>query len=136
MPEYHGTCLCKAVQVSVQVEKPELGICHCDTCRKWCSAPFMAFAAQDINLEPKDKVSQYASSNIAKRSFCKICGTTLSFFYDDMKQKFVNPWILKDVQNITTGVEVCYDNKPSCYSFDSKAQKYTEAETMAFVNLS
>ncbi|WBW72249.1 CENP-V, S-(hydroxymethyl)glutathione synthase [Schizosaccharomyces osmophilus] len=136
MPEYHGACLCEAVKISVQVERPELSICHCESCRKWCSGPFMAFVAQDFHLEPKEKVSHYSSSDIAKRAFCKICGTCLTFYYHNMKQVFVNPWILRNVQGITTGVEVCYDNKPDCYSFDNKTEKYTEAETMAMVDTS
>ncbi|EPY54031.1 S-(hydroxymethyl)glutathione synthase activity [Schizosaccharomyces cryophilus OY26] len=134
MPEYHGSCLCKAVQVSAQVEKPELSTCHCESCRKWCTGPFMAFEAKHVDLEPKEKVTHYASSDIAKRTFCKSCGTSLSFYYNNMKQICVNPWIFENVQGITSNVEVCYDNKPDCYSFANDTKKYTEAETMAMVD--
>ncbi|HJO03844.1 MAG TPA: GFA family protein [Acidobacteriota bacterium] len=42
---YAGGCACGAVQVTVTGKPRAAGYCHCETCRRWHTAPINAWAA-------------------------------------------------------------------------------------------
>ena len=72
---YEGSCYCGAVTVSVAGEPMAAGYCHCNSCRKWHSAPVNAFC-----IWPKDKVSisgEQIGSEVdpqSRRISCSKCG--------------------------------------------------------------
>lgn len=37
-----GSCLCNSVTIEAPQMKSQFGACHCETCRKWTSGPFLA----------------------------------------------------------------------------------------------
>lgn len=78
-----GGCLCGAVRFEARPDKREGYYCHC----RMCQMAFGNTRATFINL-PKERVTwtagaptEYASSKLALRGFCKQCGTPLSFAY-------------------------------------------------------
>lgn len=76
-----GRCLCG--KVSFDYQGPELwcGHCHCESCRRNCSAPFTTFvgvaehAARFTGAAP----AIYASSPGVERFFCGKCGTPVAY---------------------------------------------------------
>lgn len=75
MSEIKGQCLCGAVKVTAQTDKPVLRACHCDMCRRHTSGAFFSIKA-DL-LEVTGPAKSFRSSDWAERGFCKTCGSTL-----------------------------------------------------------
>ena len=81
MSEVTGQCLCGAVTYAYTGEVNWTGHCHCESCRRNCSAPVTTFFAVNngqwrwTGAEP----SVYESSPGAKRYFCAKCGTPMAY---------------------------------------------------------
>jgi hypothetical protein len=76
-----GHCLCG--EVSFEFTGPMNGRahCHCESCRRNCSAPFTAFFGVPKSAHRwTGRVPQvYRSSPEVERSFCPTCGTPMSY---------------------------------------------------------
>jgi hypothetical protein len=80
-----GGCQCGRVRYAMhaaKVEKPH--VCHCRMCQKATGGLFAALAGcAKANLEwTRGEPDFFASSNLAKRGFCRDCGTPLTFAYN------------------------------------------------------
>lgn len=80
-----GQCECGAVAFEVEQVRPGVTVCHCSQCRRmsghlWASthAPFDA-----LRFLRDDGLTWYASSDFAKRGFCKTCGASLFYRMND-----------------------------------------------------
>lgn len=75
-----GGCACGRVRFEAEVENDEAYVCHCRMCQRATGSISIAFK----NL-PQAKVSWlsgpdwFESSPIAKRPYCRECGTSLGF---------------------------------------------------------
>ncbi|MEL7469128.1 MAG: GFA family protein [Pseudomonadota bacterium] len=84
MSEVNGRCLCGAVTYAYEGDVNWTGHCHCESCRRTCSAPVTTFFAVNngqwrwTGAAP----SVYASSPQAKRYFCAKCGTPMAYTHD------------------------------------------------------
>ncbi len=84
-----GGCQCGAVRYAARVEGNDAYYCHCRMCQKAFGNLFGAFFA----IDPRDVVwkkgepAYYRSSRIARRGFCRECGTPLTFEYLGAEQK-------------------------------------------------
>jgi len=76
-----GGCQCGRVRYRISGEPVMTAICHCTMCRRANAAPAVAWAlfheGQIVFL--KDRPATYPSSAEARRGFCPICGTQISF---------------------------------------------------------
>jgi len=80
-----GGCQCGAVRYAMHVDKVEKPhVCHCRMCQKATGGLFAALAGcSRASLEwTRGEPTFFASSNLAKRGFCRDCGTPLTFAYD------------------------------------------------------
>lgn len=81
-----GHCLCGNIQFEVDEPVQSCVTCHCDSCRRQCSAPMTTYVGVTdgqwrwITGTPKI----FQSSPGVERSFCLDCGTPLSFRSDNM----------------------------------------------------
>ena len=74
-----GSCLCGAVAFEMHGPLDDVVACHCTQCRKqtgnyWASTHC---ADADLKFTRQDGLKWFASSEDAKRGFCKECGSTL-----------------------------------------------------------
>ena len=76
-----GSCECGAVAFEVTGARDAITFCHCSQCRRtsghlWAAtnAPFA-----DVNFTNDSGLRWYASSDFAKRGFCKECGSSLFY---------------------------------------------------------
>lgn len=79
-----GRCLCGAVTFAFTGAPGWTGYCHCESCRRNCSAPVTAFttvAAARFRWTG-DAPATYASSPGTRRRFCAACGTPMAFEAD------------------------------------------------------
>ncbi|MEM7223339.1 MAG: GFA family protein [Pseudomonadota bacterium] len=78
---YRGRCFCKAV--TFEIDPPVLSCvtCHCESCRRQCSAPMTTYiGVPDAQWRWTGEAPKiYNSSPGVERTFCGNCGTPLSF---------------------------------------------------------
>ena len=81
-----GHCLCKSIQFEVDLENPTCVHCHCESCRRQCSAPMTTYiAAPDGQWRwTEGEATLFRSSPGVERTFCAQCGTPLSFRSEKM----------------------------------------------------
>jgi len=83
-PVAAGGCQCGRVRYALYVTPQNSHVCHCRMCQRATGGLFAALAGG-----PKGEFEWtegeptfFASSNLAKRGYCRDCGTPLSFSYD------------------------------------------------------
>jgi hypothetical protein len=79
-----GGCQCRRVRYSATLDNFDAYLCHCRMCQRATGGVSIAF----VNLLKRQRVWEsepdwYASSLIARRPFCRDCGTPLGFEYPD-----------------------------------------------------
>ncbi|PKP84810.1 MAG: aldehyde-activating protein [Alphaproteobacteria bacterium HGW-Alphaproteobacteria-2] len=75
-----GSCLCGAVHYRVTGRLRPVIACHCTQCRKTSGHHVAATSAPRESVAVEGDVTWYASSELARRGFCGICGSNL--FWD------------------------------------------------------
>jgi hypothetical protein len=80
-PTAKGSCLCGVVRYSVHAPLDKnVRPCHCTQCRKQ-SGHYAAHVQVErwdrVRIKGEDNISWYRASNLAKRGFCKTCGSHL-----------------------------------------------------------
>jgi len=85
-PVATGSCLCGAVQYSVHTPLDKnVRPCHCTQCRKQSGhhAAYVQVERWDgVHIDGEDNVTWYHASDVAKRGFCKTCGSQLFWVPD------------------------------------------------------
>jgi hypothetical protein len=74
-----GGCLCGAVRYTVRGALREVALCHCGQCRRfhghlgaYTNAPVKA-----VTFTAESGLTWFASSKLARRGFCRVCGSSL-----------------------------------------------------------
>jgi hypothetical protein len=86
--ELRGGCQCGAVRYAARVDSLDAYYCHCRMCQRAFGNVFAAFVQvgkEDVVWE-RGEPAYFHSSRIARRGFCRECGTPLSFEYTDQKR--------------------------------------------------
>ena len=75
-----GRCLCGSVKFEIDLPVTACVTCHCESCRRQCSAPMTAYVGvKDGNWRwLSDIPASYASSPGVERCCCANCGTPLT----------------------------------------------------------
>jgi len=107
-PTAVGGCLCGAVRYEVRGPLRPVVNCHCGQCRKFHGhyGAYSNAATKDISITGYRSLKWYRSSNVARRGFCKECGSSL--FWERMKSGSISiaagtldaPTKLKTVRHI------------------------------------
>ena len=89
-PVATGGCQCGAVRYALYVEPENAHVCHCRMCQRATGGLFAALAGAPKSefAWTKGEPAFFASSNLAKRAYCRDCGTPLSFSYDQPEARF------------------------------------------------
>ena len=78
-----GQCLCGQVTWESKGPVNWSGFCHCESCRRACSAPFTAFFGVDrTRVQWTGKISTYQSSTGVTRGYCPDCGAQVHYQAD------------------------------------------------------
>jgi hypothetical protein len=76
-----GSCLCGDVVYSVAGPIETASHCYCTMCQKQHGAAagtYANVALADLTIQSGDScITEYASSEHGRRSFCQVCGSTL-----------------------------------------------------------
>ncbi len=134
MTQCSGKCLCGDVKYSVEVEKKEVGACHCDMCRIWSAGPLiMVHGMAAPKVEDETKLGVYRSSEWGERCFCKNCGTSLFWRAIDGRFFGVSASTLDDASDFKMVNEIFVDRKPAYYQESDDMTRMTAAEFWAMV---
>lgn len=121
-----GNCLCGAVSIHLQHEKPTLSACHCSICRRWTGGPFMTLECHRApEIEGAEHVRTFASSEWAERGFCAQCGTHL--FYRLIEDEFyaLPAGLFPEGTGWPFELQVFIDEKPENYKFANDTRTMT-----------
>ena len=83
-----GGCACGRVRFSVPVDNDDAYLCHCRMCQRATGSVSIAFKQvrrADLNWEGEP--DWYVSSPIARRPYCRECGTSLGFQFAEGSEK-------------------------------------------------
>lgn len=122
-----GGCLCGEVRYEVRGPLRPVVACHCSQCRR-TTGHFLASTAakrEHVALRRETGLAWYASSEAARRGFCRHCGSTL--FWDGRGRDTISiaagtldaPTGLKLVQHIFTA------DKSDYYTIDDGLPRST-----------
>ena len=114
---YTGSCHCKDVTFQISGPLRPIIICHCTDCLRtagfsWAAAQFAS--AQLTFLSGEDKIDWYASSQQAKRGFCKRCHAQLFFRANDSGVTSVSPGMLDDLTGLEAAGHIYRSSMPHC----------------------
>ena len=127
-----GRCLCGAVTITLTAEHKQVGLCHCNMCRRWSGGPYMAIdVGSDIEIAGKEHITTYRSSQWAERAFCKICGSNLYYRIIEANDHAVCAGILDDPADLMLTTQIFIDEKPDFYQFANDTKNMTGAEAFA-----
>ncbi len=106
-----GSCLCGGVIFEVRGKSSDVSFCHCKQCRTWHGnyAGYTGCDISDLVFVSDRNLTWYHSSDVARRGFCKECGSSL--FWDRIGTAGIgiaagcleNPTGLKGSDHIFTG---------------------------------
>lgn len=113
--ERTGQCLCGGVRVTIPAHRTEVGVCHCDTCRRWTSGPWMAIQAPEARIEGAS-LRVFRSSAFAERGFCSHCGSVIFHRPQDGPERAISAGLF-EADGLTLGFEICIERKPDFYDF-------------------
>ncbi|OUR69737.1 aldehyde-activating protein [Marinomonas sp. 42_23_T18] len=131
MPE--ANCLCNKVRIHVEVVKPGISACHCDSCRGWGGGPLFAVqCGSQVTFEGAEFIQEYDSTAWAKRGFCKVCGTHLYFHLKKAGTYNMPVGIFKDLGELEMTMQYYIDKKPDYYCFTKQTETMTEAEILSY----
>ncbi len=95
---FEGGCQCGAVRYQLGMAPVRSHYCHCRMCQRATGNLFAALAGCDKQAFSWTKGSPafFASSTLARRGYCRDCGTPLSFAYEDARWIYVTIGSLDD----------------------------------------
>ena len=81
---HQGGCQCGALRYEITGELPKPSICHCRMCQKAFgsfAAPFVSVPLENFRWT-RGAPSEFRSSAVVARGFCKECGTPMYMLED------------------------------------------------------
>lgn len=80
-----GSCLCGAVGFTVSAQLKGVTYCHCSQCRKQSSSFYAStnVPLSGFRFDRQDGLAWYAASDMARRGFCRNCGSLLFWQAND-----------------------------------------------------
>ena len=79
-----GGCACGRIRFTARIDSDEAYLCHCRMCQRATGSVSIAFKnVKQADVEWGHEPDWYDSSPIARRPYCRECGTSLGFEYPD-----------------------------------------------------
>ncbi len=83
-----GGCACGKVRFTVPVDSDDAYLCHCRMCQRATRSISIAFKqVRQADLAWDTEPDWYDSSPIARRPYCRECGTSLGFMFKEGSDK-------------------------------------------------
>ena len=83
-----GGCACGRVRYSARTADNDAYLCHCRMCQRATGSISIAFKNLKVaDIDWRSEPDWYDSSPIARRPFCRECGTSLGFAFKEGSDK-------------------------------------------------
>ena len=77
-----GGCACGRVRYTVRIDNDDAYLCHCRMCQRATGGVSIAFKnVKKAEMTWESEPDWYVSSPIARRPYCRECGTSIGFEY-------------------------------------------------------
>lgn len=130
--EMSGRCLCGKVGFKTATVH-DVGVCHCDMCRRWCGGPGIAVHVKDMpSISGAEHVKWFKSSDWAERGFCSNCGSNLFYRLNlETPEYVVFAGAFDDQSTFHMKNQIFIEEKPAYYDFAGDIPSMTGAEVFA-----
>lgn len=125
-----GSCLCQAVCYHVNGPLQPVTACHCTQCRKQ-TGHFMAMtisAKCDFELLEDRGLAWYHASEIARRGFCRECGSTMFWERHGADYVAIAAGTLDGPTGLATTAHIYCADKGDYYKLDDGLPQYPESD--------
>jgi hypothetical protein len=112
-----GRCLCGAVRFTVAGSIGNVVTCHCKMCRQWHGAPGAYANARwdELQVGSGDSLAWYASSDFARRGFCRDCGSSLFWRRNGSGEVSIAPGAIDDPTGLRSQGHIYVAHKGDWY---------------------
>lgn len=117
---HSGSCLCGAVRFRTRGPLRGVVYCHCSQCRRQ-TGHFVAATASsdaDIEIEEADTLAWYGASDVAKRGFCRICGSLLFWKHNELDTISIMAGSFEKPSGLSGESHIFVGDKGDYYSID------------------
>jgi hypothetical protein len=124
-----GGCLCGEVRFEISGELLEMCYCHCKMCQRIHGTPFGSYAAvrpeQQRYTRGAESITEYRSSADGVRTFCRRCGSKLTFRNSQLPDEI---WIAAGTLDEDPGIRPTYhifvDSKAAWFEISDDLKQY------------
>lgn len=131
-----GQCMCGAVVVEARALGPDMSACHCEMCRRWTGAAFVAVHARGADVTLSGPVKTGSFSPWAERGWCDDCGSALFYRTKENGSLGLSAGLFDNAADHTLTDEYYIDHKPTGWSFAGDHIRMTRAEALAHFGVS
>ncbi len=126
-----GHCLCGAVKVTLTDPHDQVEICHCDMCRRWTGAFYVAMTGANEQVEHDDSITTFKSSEWAERAFCKQCGSSLWYRFLPTGNRSFLAGLFDKADQLTIEKEIFVDERAAWSDLSGDHPRQTAQEVFA-----
>ena len=124
---YHGGCLCGAITYTTHGSLRPVIACHCEQCRKSSGHYVAATSVAREQIEIRGKPVWYASSDVARRGFCGIYGSSL--FWDGAGANIsIHAGTLDNTEGLSLKGHIFCADKGGYYEIEGDLPKAPQAD--------
>jgi hypothetical protein len=100
-------------------------------CLKWNGGPGMTIGYEgEPEIEGREFITRFASSEWAERAFCKQCGTHLFYHLHSPSTYYLSAPLFEESKSAKMGTQIYIDCKPDYYNFVEKTPMLTEQDIL------
>jgi len=127
---HEGSCLCGLVKLHIQQLNRDVVMCHCQQCRKQTGHMVAATSAlnEHLQIEGAEHITWYAASDIAKRGFCKHCGSVLMWRPNDGNYTAIMAGCVESPSGLTVKGHIYVADKGDYYSIDDGLPQHQQSD--------
>ncbi|TGQ33816.1 MULTISPECIES: GFA family protein [unclassified Mesorhizobium] len=130
MEEKHsGACLCGAVRFRTRGALRGVVYCHCSQCRRQNGNFVAATSAKDadVDIEGAEVLSWYGASDVARRGFCRICGSLLFWKHNELDQISIMAGAFDRPSGLAGESHIFVGDKGDYYSIDDGLPQFEKS---------
>ncbi len=123
---HEGGCLCGAVRYRARAEAVARTLCHCRSCRRAAGAPSVAWAVfpADAFAFIAGEPARFRSSPDVVRTFCAVCGTSLTWQHAARATMDVTTASLDEPDRFAPDCEIWTSHKLAWEAVDAARPSY------------
>ncbi|WP_309086608.1 GFA family protein [Chelativorans sp.] len=130
-----GRCLCGAVRFRTTGKLRGILYCHCSQCRRQTGHYYAATEIDDQRIEIEDAgtLTWYAASDMAKRGFCRVCGSALFWKQNGAKEISIMAGSFDLPTGLTEEAHIFVADKGDYYEIDDGLPQHVASSSSPLV---